>query len=123
MSLTPKQIDQFNKIGQNFGTVTRRDLKAAATGNLAASVKNRNKKRDGVMEAVGFTFPRYGVFYEMGVFGGLTRKEAREQGKLDPHPWFNPTVDRNLPRLEKNMQELFEDFAVNAMRLRIKNTE
>ena len=121
--LTEKERNQWNKIARSFGAMTARDMRSNSTGKLAASIKNRNKSRYGVVEAVGFVFPRYGVFYEMGVFGGLTRDEARAQGKLDPHPWFNPAVDRHMPKLEKAMGELLEDFAINALQLKIKHTD
>lgn len=121
--LTEDERGQWNKIARSFGAMGSRDMRGSSTGKLSSRIKNRNKTRDGLVEAVGFVFPRYGVFYEMGVFGGLTRDEARAQGKLDPHPWFNPAVDKHMPKLEKAMGQLLEDFSINAMQLKIKHTD
>lgn len=125
--LTHQEVLKLNRMGQRFGSITRKDMKAMTKGRLASGLVGRNKYSYGQLEAVGFVFPRFGVFYEMGVFGGLTRDEAREQGKLNPKPWFNPALDRHIPKFIEDLQATFRGFIINAIQLRkklqIKHTE
>ncbi len=120
--LTHAEVLQLNKLGQQFGSLTKQDMQSMSTGRLSSAIKGRNKYRSGLLESVGFVFPRYGVFVEMGVFGGLTRDEAKGQGKLNPKPWFNPAIDKRLPRFIEDLQKTFKGFVLNAAQIKIKNT-
>jgi hypothetical protein len=114
MSLKPDEVQELNKVVTYWtGNTARR---------FTRRVKVRNKRRDGEIEAAGFEFPRHRVFVEMGVFGGLSKKEAIAQGKLNPKPWFNPVLRTEVPKLEKKVLDAFENLIVNASRLEIKNT-
>lgn len=90
---------------------------------LAQSIVLRNNYYgDGQIEAIGFKFKRSGVFAEMGVFGGLTRREAISQGKLNPKPWFNPVLAVQIPKLLDLIGENYADrVELNLSRLEIKN--
>ncbi len=121
--LSRVEMDALNKLLRSWGRGTAQSMRQGAKGTIQARLRNENKMEDGVISGIGFKFPRHGVFYEMGVFGGLTRKEAIAQGKLRPHPWFNPILDQRLPKLDQKLLDNFENFVVNASRIRIKNTD
>lgn len=121
--LTPEEIQGLNKTVRKFGSKISRKAKGAAVGSLREGFRNRNRYQDGVIEALSFKFPRYGVFREMGVFGGKTRKQLIAEGKLKPKPWFNPAIDAELPLLDQALLDEYENFVVNAAQIRIKNTE
>ena len=114
MSLRPEEVQELNKVVSYWAQNTRRSMERP--------VQVKNKYRDGQVEAAGFKFKRHLVFVEMGVFGGLSRDEAKARGKLKPMPWFNPVIRRQVPRLETKVLDLFENLVVNAARLEIKNT-
>jgi len=113
MSLKPDEVQQLNKVVGYWAQNTRR--------GFDRPVRVKNKYRDGMIEAAGFKFPRHLVFVEMGVFGGLTKKEAIARGKLRPMPWFNPIIRRQIPKLERTILDQFETLVINASRLEIKN--
>jgi len=119
--LSLQEAKELNKFLQLWASSTRRSLAAQNKGSVTATLKNQNKYRQGLMEAIGYKFPRHGVFVEMGVFGGLTRKEAIAQGKLRPQPWFNPVLERRLPALLDGIAEKSADLIINAQRIMIKN--
>jgi hypothetical protein len=119
--LTPEEAKGINDFCQAWATATRR----AMDGRLVMStarIQNVNKYRYGLIEALGFKFPRHGVFVEMGVFGGLSKKEATAQGKLRPRPWFNPVMEARIPKLIDGLAEKSGDLVINAQRILIKNT-
>jgi hypothetical protein len=107
---------------QKWASNARRGLVSQNKGTVTATLRNLNKYRFGLMEAIGFKFPRHGVFVEMGVFGGLTKKEAIAQGKLRPQPWFNPVIESRMPDLIDGLAEKTGDLVINAQRILIKNT-
>lgn len=121
MSLTVEEATQINKVVKNWAGNSARRMRVSSGSALRGRIKVRNTMRDGLLDAAGFQFPRHGVFYEMGVFGRLSRKEAISQGKLNPHPWFNPTIEKDVPKLMTKILDNYEDFTVNALNLKIKN--
>lgn len=114
MSLKPDEVQQLNKVVGYWAQNTRR--------SFTRPVRVKNTYRDGEIEAAGFKFKRHLVFVEMGVFGGLSKKEAIARGKLNPKPWFNPVIREQVPKLERKVLDAFENLVVNASRLEIKNT-
>ncbi len=120
--LTHQEVLALNKLGRGFSSLTRRDMQAFTKGRLRGGIRGKNKYHSGLLEAIGFVFPRFGVFVEMGVFGGLTRAEAQAQGKLNPKPWFNPALEKRLPRFIDDLQKTFSGFVIRAIEeLKIKN--
>jgi|GEM_PF-4893444 len=85
--------------------------RSGSPGNvhLYRNTKVSNTKDGDVITALGFRFPRWGVFAEMGVFGGLTIERARVEGKLRPKPWFNPVVRNQIPKLLEILANDLED--------------
>lgn len=120
--LSVQEAAHVNKFLQQWASSTRRALAAQNKGSVTTTLKNINQYKFGLIEAIGYKFPRYGVFVEMGVFGGLTRKEAIAQGKLRPQPWFNPVLERRMPELIDGLAEKTGDLVVNAQSILIKNT-
>ncbi len=121
--LTQDEIENLNRFLIQWSRDAKQQMKPAAKGRIGEKLVNRNKRKSGLIEAVGFQFPRFGVFYEMGVFGRLSRQKAIALGKLKPKPWFNPALDKNLPNLEQGLMDQFEGFTINSTRFYIKNTE
>lgn len=113
-ALTYEEVRDINKVVQAWANKTRRQTINAATGSIK-QVKQNNSYNYGLISSAGFKFPRHGVFVEMGVFGGLTRKEAIAQGRLKPKPWFNPVLKRMLPELDEELGEANGKFALNAI--------
>lgn len=113
-ALTIEEVREINKVVQDWANKARRQTISAATGSIK-QVRQNNRYNYGLISSAGFKFPRHGVFVEMGVFGGLTRKEAIAKGKLNPKPWFNPVLKRMLPDLDKELGEANGKFALNAI--------
>jgi len=118
---TPEEIKELNSLVQQWANNTRRRLKSSAKGSLSAHLSSKNKYDYGLIQAAGFEFRRYGVFVEMGVFGGLSRDEAKAQGKLKPQPWFNPVVREDVPKLLDKLQDKFAELVDYSDQLEIKN--
>lgn len=132
MSLHDYEIAEFNRIVTNWTRNSARKMRAGTDasftwtspgGESAKGLRVGNLKDSGFIQAAGFLFPRYGVFLEMGVFGGMTREEAESRGKIKPKPWFNPVIDSEVPKLADNLLDLYEDFIIDATRAQIKNTK
>lgn len=116
------EIKALNKVVTNWARNTTRRLKNRAPGKLGQNLTNSNTYEFGLIQAAGFRFYRYGVFYEMGVFNGLTKKKAIARGVLDPHPWFNPIMREDVPKLLDKLQAQFSDLVEANSHLEIKNT-
>lgn len=123
MSFTPQQIEAINKVAQAWANQTRLSLKASAKGSISSSLRMQNRYEYGFIYAITFKFPRYGVFVEMGVFGGLTRKEAAEKGKLRPQPWFNPVIISGLNDLGNNLSKVTADLVLGETNKALIKTE
>lgn len=123
--LTPEEKTKINRTVMNwrrrFGYDLKRDV-AYDTGFGVSHIKPQTKKSYGLVEMVGFRFPRYLVFVEMGVFGGFNRKESVERGFIQ-QPWFNPAVERRLPELMDLVGKELGPITVNAARVKIKHTD
>jgi len=120
--LSPEELKKLNAYLQRWAARMRGRLRTQAKGSIQTNLTNQNKYRFGLMEAIGFKFPRHGVFVEMGVFGGLTKKEAIAQNKLNPKPWFNPAMDRGVKELQEGLADITGDLVINAANAMIKNT-
>jgi hypothetical protein len=122
-TFTETEIKALNKVVTNWARNTTRRLKNRAPGKLGQHLTNSNRFNFGMIEAAGFRFRRYGVFYEMGVFNRLTKKEAIAKGKLKPQPWFNPVMREDLPKLLSKLQDQFSDMIETNSQLEIKNSQ
>ena len=132
MSLSAEEVKQLNKLGEHFGSVTKAEMRSRMPrdkGTLSRRLRVKNKEVYGQLDAVSFSFPRYGVFVEMGVFsqgkgGSIKKAELAAMGKLRPQPWFNPAIDRHLPDFADKVEAQFENFVVKVLQnMKIKNTD
>ena len=100
--LSQEEIQKLNKIVRIWGSSSRKDMlkliptrkseRRKGDNYSLKKVKTKFKYDMGMVEAIGFEFPRHGVFVEMGVYGGYSKSE-----KTFPHEsWFNITIDNNL---------------------------
>ncbi|HPT21943.1 MAG TPA: hypothetical protein PLR88_08370 [Bacteroidales bacterium] len=88
---------------------------------LAASLSYKVRSLYGVPQSVSFIFSRHGVFVQKGVgrgykmSGGMVIRTAKGEGgkTREPNDWFNSTIDRNLPNLERNIAERLADAAID----------
>ena len=122
-TFTDIEIKALNKVVTNWARNTTRRLKNRAPGKLGQNLTNSNTYDHGLIQAAGFRFHRYGVFYEMGVFNGLTKKQSIARGVLNPHPWFNPIMREDVPKLMDKLQAQFSDLVEANSKLEIKNTD
>ncbi len=92
---------------------------------LAESINSKTGLTYGVIDRVGFSFERHGVF----VHKGVGRKYPITGPEKVKHPsgkvrtaveWFNPELEKYIPELADRIAEINADLAVNATRLRIK---
>lgn len=140
--LTQEEVHALNKLLLKWQRGTMSKLKPAALGAASGIVNgidikiNGEKKRvqglharnkrdvGGVIEGLGFKFPRFGVFVNMGIFGRPKLKE-RPLGSLKPKPWFNNTIESRFPILQKELGEKYEDFTISELKrsLLIKGQE
>ncbi len=104
MAFTATEIEEINQIIRDWGKSVMGEahgLTPRSTGNLQSKLKVVFKQDGGGMIwKVAYQFPRYGVFVEQGVFGGLSIEEARKAGKTRPRPWLNATIQEKLSLLE-----------------------
>lgn len=129
-----RSAQQFKK-GKKSSPVTRR-TKGGGTRleyKLADKIDYslRFDRKYNVVEGIGFSIQRHGVFVHKGVgkgykmFGGFVMRMSKESTRnpggftRQPADWFNPIIDGNVPGLADKMAEIHADLAVNAMRMRI----
>lgn len=81
-----------------------------------------------VVESIGISIQRHGVFVHKGVgrgykmVAGMVIRTAKNPPKGPvrvPVDWFNPIIDAHAPELANRMAEIHADLAVNAQRMRI----
>lgn len=124
---TPKEASKHNRIVRAW--LKKGQMKYMAetastptgSGSLHESWKTSTRSEDGLVTVGMFKFARHGVFREMGVFGGLTREQAKRFGKLRPIPVVNPYIEENLESLAKELAENNAIAVLNTTRLKIKN--
>jgi hypothetical protein len=95
---------------------------------LAASLASKMGREYGLINYVGFSFERHGVFVHKGVGRGykMVSGAVVRTAKRKPHPkereaaeWFNPVVERNVIKLAHDIANNSADAAVNATRMKI----
>jgi len=95
---------------------------------LAASVNYKMGREYGLINYVGFSFERHGVFVHKGVGRGYkmisgvvvrTAKRKPFPKEREPAEWFNPIVERNVIKLAHDITNNSADAAVNATRMKI----
>ena len=73
----------------------------------------RIDKNTGIIDSIGFSFERHGIFVEKGVGKG----RGINSGKTNPMPWFNPIMDEEVPLLADelglNVAELLQKALIN----------
>ena len=90
-------------------------------GELTEDLRVVTGRRNGILDKVGFRFPRYGVWYEKGARKGYAGSQKRTRwrradgsmGSTNPnakrimntgtspaHPWFNPVLTSEFPKLK-----------------------
>lgn len=96
-------------------------------GELYRSVTGRTKSWNGLIYRVTKRIQRHGVFVEKGVGrgypiesikgNGLAISASGGKGRV-PKPWFNPTIDKDIPKLADLVQKFWSDAAINAIMIK-----
>lgn len=106
-----KEVSELNQVVQQWANNTLRKLKSRTPGTLSQTMRTANRYNYGMISAAGFQFRRYGIFYQLGLFGGLKLAEARAKGKLqEPNPWYSEVMREDVPKLAKKINERFADM-------------
>ena len=97
---------------------------------LANSIDSKIRRDFNLISSVSFQFERHGVFVHKGVGRGYESNGAGFVVRTALNPpkkqervaveWFNPVLDRNIPRLADEIATINTDAAVNATNMRIK---
>lgn len=94
-----------------------RKLKSRATGELVEGIKGRIKRRYGEVEYLGFSFERYGIFYEHGV--GKNRPIGSAAARKAARPWLKPVLDPAIEELADILEERYADIIAGELRVLI----
>lgn len=106
---------------------------------LKPSLRYNAKQTYGVVDRLGFTIQRHGIFVDKGVGRGyqirggmVVRVDGKGTGRkrLDrqpiaapirrtPEDWFNEVIDANTDNLANQIMTINENSVINAIRLRI----
>lgn len=114
-------------------------LSSKGKGELVRSLFGKTKKDFGEIESIVYSFNRYGVFFHKGVGRGYTMsggrvvrgyrpdskilRNRRDESKTvilgkpanrEPKEWFNPVLDREIPRLANLIGEAKAVLAAQA---------
>lgn len=128
------------KLKQSIATLSMK-----GKGQLVRSLTGVTKKDFGQIESIVYSFNRYGVFFHKGVGRGyvmsggkvirgysMDSKVSRQQRgnknvisvggelKREPKEWFNPILDREVPRLADMVTEMRADMALDAAIIKIR---
>jgi len=119
-------------------------LSMKGKGQLVRSLQGITKKDFGQIESIVFNFNRYGVFFHKGVgrgyvmSGGQVIRGYKVDSKIlrnrqnkpaiintgdlkrEPKEWFNPILDREVPRLADMVTEMRADMALDAAVIKIR---
>lgn len=135
--MDPINIEKYNKSVARTGFKIRINLNRAIASlsmkgkkNLMRSLRLRMPKEFGEIINLKYEFSRHGVFFHKGVGrgyvmqGGRVIRGTKKGGifkalpgmhsntiKRMPKEWFNPTLDREMPRLADQIAKLKGDSA------------
>ena len=84
---------------------------------LATSVRHRLRKKQGELEAVGFSFARHGIFLEHGVGRGRPVRSAKAEGLKKP--WLGVVLPHSIEELANILEENYADLAAEELRILI----
>lgn len=138
-------VETHNQLLKNWSTKVVRDLRKSARwfdegkeqafiqrkgrteNKLVRSIRVKLGKESGIVEYVGFSFERHGVFVHKGVGRGyemagnfVIRTASASSGK--PRiavEWFNPVLDKHLPEIANKLAELDANLVLNTVLARI----
>lgn len=94
---------------------------------LSNSIRANVYKKDGEVNKLGFAFRREGVFLQKGVGRGYVM-QGNTVVKTSSTPgfnrrqvlWFNPVIERNIPKLHEIVAKYYKDLTINTTRIYIK---
>jgi hypothetical protein len=89
------RVDIVNEI-KSLGILHHEYSKSPVPAERALRMSLRNKV--GVVNRIGFKMPRHMVFVHKGVGRGTKISQVGSTKRV-PKPWFNPVIERNLPKL------------------------
>lgn len=131
--LDSKAVEEFNSNVRAWGDKVRNALGSSVSSagikgsRLRRSIRNTYKEEYGEIYRIGFTFGREGVYVEKGVGrgyvmrGGVVVKISKTIGfNRMVKPWFNHTVEFNIPELGEIILQHTETAIINIARIYIR---
>jgi hypothetical protein len=126
-------MEEYNAKLKAFWTEVQSDLRASAdlmirkNKYLGKSIKPNLYYEDGEIYKLGFSFRPEGVYIHKGVGRGYVAagngvvKTSRTPGfNRRPIVWFNPVIERNLPKLREIVLQYNKDIIINTTRIFIQ---
>lgn len=110
---------------QSAGNHISKDVRLSASLKLNYTHFAKPVRPGEEITSIGFSFRPEGIYVHLGVgrgynMEGSTRVITKKHDKEDrrpPRPWFNPVIERNLPDLQRIVQDYCKDWIINASRL------
>jgi hypothetical protein len=76
------------------------------------SIKDSTRKKDGLINRIGYNIPRHMVYVHKGVGRGTPIEKAGTT-KRKAKPWFNPVIDRHINSLADTVAEELGSALIN----------
>lgn len=134
-----KAIRAFNAEVMQWSTLVEQELKqriSEMTGEsdtLRASLYTKHlhygerisQKKE--VTSIGFHFAEEGIFIHLGVGRGYNYEQGKviltkkndEVWRRSPKPWFNPVIEKHIPRLQEIVMNYCGNMIVNTARIYI----
>jgi hypothetical protein len=121
--------DKFNAAVIDWSRGTRREYLAAMpkagikrySGQLAAKLGSRSRKKTGKIFMVSFPFPKQGVWTYHGVGRGVPiTKAGTPSTKRKPKKWWDEVQTKRLPLLEIKIAPIYANAAFRVFGSNVK---
>lgn len=126
MSFLPQDIDQFNDDIKAWNNKTYKGIIAEmdALGiehrsysrspkPLQKSLTSKLRKQDGIVNRIGYQFPRHGIFVHKGVSRGHGKANPRQRKEF-----LMPVVDKNFDELADIYLDGTGDLILNSLAIK-----
>lgn len=118
-----KDVREWSKQSRNDLKQQLRRLDVKQTGELLRSLKYSVRKTAGVADRISFKFAKQGVFVEKGVgksygIDGPKTATALLKRARKPKPWFNDTMDEQIPKLAERLKIDLTKKAIEEIKIR-----
>jgi hypothetical protein len=102
----PELKQQINALGIQH--VSRSPSKTAS----ASMLKNTLRKKDGLINRIGYSIPRHMIYVHKGVGRGTKINQVGTTNRK-AKPWYNPVIDKNIDELADIVAEEVGGAVIN----------